>query len=172
LAALFALAWLIGRRRLAPTRAVSADERLAGLTVAVALLCAVAVALAIAKPYALVFVLPSLYAWPWIRVDRTAWHGLLLFLTGLAGPILGLALLADQVGISFASALLYTSGLVTVGYISLGSVLVTIAWAAAGAQFAAIALGRYAPYAAGAQPPPEGPLARAGRRVLAKLSRG
>ena len=172
LAGVFALVWLVGRRRLVPTRATTSDERLAGLAAALVLLCAVAVALAIVKPYALVFVLPSLYAWSWVPVNRTAWRGMALFVVGLAGPVLGLAVLANQTGLSITRGCLYTSGLVTVGYVPLGSVLATLAWVAAGAQIATLAFGRYAPYAGGVKRPPEGVLRRGGRRLLASLSRG
>ena len=51
---------------------------------------------------------------------------------------------------------LYVLGLATVGYISLGSVLLALAWAAAAGQLGALAFGRYAPYAGGAEPPPAG----------------
>ena len=173
LAAVFALLWLVGRRRLAPRRATTPDERLAGLVAALALLCGVAVVLAVAKPYALVFVLPSLYTWPWVRVERTAWHGIALFLAGLAGPLLGLVLLADQVGIStLGSVFFYTAALVTVGYVPVGSVVVTVAWVAAAAQVATLTFGRYAPYAGGAEPPPAGVLRCGVRRLSSILSRG
>jgi len=156
LAAVFAIAWVVARRRLVPRRDITQDERLAGMVVALVALCGVAIALAVAKPYALVFVLPSLYAWPWIPLGRISWRGPALFLVGLAGPLLGLLLLANQVGIGVARAALYVSGLATVGYVSLGSVLAAVAWAAVAAQFAAVAFGRYAPYADGAEPPPPG----------------
>ena len=173
MAAGFVLVWLAGRRRIVPRRPASPDERLAGLAAALALLCGVAVVLAIAKPYALVFVLPSLYAWPWLRVERIAWHGIALFLAGLAGPVVGLAVLAHQVGISVVpSGLVYAAALVTVGYVPIGSALVTICWMAAAAQVAALAFSRYAPYAGGTQPPPAGPVRRGGRRLVEALSRG
>ena len=44
----------------------------------------------------------------------------------------------------------------TVGYVPLSSVLLAIAWLAAAAQLAALAFGRYAPYAGGVEPPPAG----------------
>ena len=172
LSGFFALAWLVGRRRLVPDRAATGDERLAGLAAALALLCAFAVTLAVAKPYALVFVLPSLYTWPWIPLDRTTWHGIVLFLAGFAGPAFGLVVLARQVGLSLTHGALYTSALATVGYIPLAAVLAAVVWIAAGAQVAAITFGRYAPYAGGVERPPAGVLRRSGRRLLASLSRG
>lgn len=161
LAGAFGLTWLAGRRRLVPTRRPSPDERLAGLLVALLSLCALSFVLVVTKPYALVFVLPSLYAWPWISAERPTWRGVALFLLGLLGPILGLVTLASQVGVPLARAPLYVAGLVTVGYVSVGSVLAAVVWLTVAAQVAAIAFGRYAPYANGAEPPPPGAVRRA-----------
>ncbi len=57
-------------------------------------------------------------------------------------------------------------GLFTVGYLPLGSALLGIAWTAAAAQVAALAVGRYAPYAGGVETPPAGLV----RRALARAS--
>jgi peptidase M28-like protein len=168
LSALFVLAWLIGRRRLVPRRRATPDERLAGLLVALLALCALAVALAIARPYALVFVLPSLYCWPWIPVDGASWRGWLLLAGGLMGPLLGFLALATQIGFTLTSAALYTLGLATVGYISLASVLAAVVWLAVAAQAASLAVGRYAPYADGVEPPPRGVLRNVVRRSVRK----
>jgi hypothetical protein len=65
---------------------------------------------------------------------------------------------------------LYVVGLVTVGYIPLASVVLGLAWAASAMQLAALAFGRYAPYAAGVERPPAGPLRR-GVRWLAPRRR-
>jgi hypothetical protein len=159
-----AVVWLATRGRLTPTVPPTAAERLAGLAVALATAGAVAVAVALTKPYALVFVLPSLYAWLWLPLERRLLHRLSLFVLGLAGPILALFLLANELGVSIVGAALYAVGLATVGYLSLGSVLLFIVWAAAAAQVGALALGRYAPYAGGAEPPPPGTLRRTLRR--------
>ena len=105
--------------------------------------------LALAKPYALVFVLPSLYAWMWLPLRSRLWQRALLYGAGLAGPLLGLALLARQLDFGALDTPLYVTGLATVGYLSVGSVLAAIVWAAAAAQLAALAFGRYAPYAHG-----------------------
>jgi Peptidase family M28 len=148
--------WLVARRRLAPGRPTTAEERLAGLASALAALAIVAVVLAVAKPYALVFVLPSLYAWLWLPIERQLWQRAVLFVVGLAGPVLGLVLLANELGLSVPRAALYAVGLVTVGYVPLSSAAVGLVWLAAAAQVAAIAFGRYAPYANGAEPPPPG----------------
>jgi hypothetical protein len=148
--------WLVVRRRLAPGRPTTAEERLAGLASALAALAIVAVVLAVAKPYALVFVLPSLYAWLWLPIERRLWQRALLFVVGLAGPVLGLVLLANELGLSVPRAALYAVGLVSVGYVPLSSAVVGLVWLAAAAQVAAVAFGRYAPYANGAEPPPPG----------------
>jgi hypothetical protein len=160
----FAVVWLAARGRLTPILAPTASERLAGLAVALTAPGAVAVALALTKPYALVFVLPSLYAWLWLPLERRLWHRLSLFALGLAGPILALFLLAHELGVSIVGATLYAVGLATVGYLPLGSVLLFLVWAAAAAQVGALALGRYGPYGGGAEPPPPGPLRRTLRR--------
>ena len=164
LACAFVLGWLVARRRLAPQRPTTAEERLAGLATALATIAVAAIVLALANPYALVFVLPSLYAWLWLPVERRFWQRVLLFAAGLAGPLVALLLLADELGISIVGAALYSVGLATVGYVSLTSVLVTLVWLAAAAQVAAITFGRYAPYADGAEPPPSGAFRGLARR--------
>ena len=150
------LGWLVGRRRLVPSVAPSAEERLAGYTVALAWLGIGAVVVAIVHPYALVFMLPSLYAWLWLPLQSRAWARAVVYCVGLVGPVLGLVVLARELALSVGSGALYVVGLVTVGYIPLGTVLLTVAWLGAAAQLAALAFGRYAPYAGGAEPPPRG----------------
>jgi peptidase M28-like protein len=156
LASVFAVVWLLARRRLTPGRPSLPEERLAGLAIALAAIGIVAVVLALAKPYALVFVLPSLYAWLWLPLERRFWQRVLLFVLGLAGPITALVILGNELGISVVGAALYAVGLVTVGYVSLLSALLALVWLAAAAQVAALTFGRYAPYADGAEPPPPG----------------
>ncbi len=170
LAIAFGLGWLAGRRRLLPQARASEDERLAGFTAALVGLGSLAVALAIAKPYALVFVLPSLYAWLWLPLGTRAWQRALLFGLGLVGPLAGIVLLARQLDLGLLDSLLYVVGLATVGYVSLGAVLAAIVWAAATAQTATIAFGRYAPYAAGVEPPPPGVIRRSVRAAARALS--
>jgi hypothetical protein len=167
LAILFAVGWLAGRRRLVPVGRVSADERLAGLVAGLALLGLVAIVLAVVQPYALVFVIPSLYAWLWIDPESTAWRRVALFVVGLAGPLLALALLGRELGLGAFETPLYALGLATVGYISISTVLLAIGWLAAASQVGAVAFGRYGPYAGGAEPPPRGPV----RSALARTAR-
>ena len=145
----FAIVWLLGRRRLVPFAAPSPEERLAGLATALGALGLVALALALWKPYALVFVLPSLYAWLWLPLEGRLWQRMVLFGLGLAGPAFALLVLGNQLAVSVIGAALYLVGLTTVGYVSLGAALLVLAWFAAAAQVAALAFGRYAPYAGG-----------------------
>jgi hypothetical protein len=167
LACAFAAAWLIGRRRLIAVTEASSEERLAGLAVALGFVGIVAVVLALTKPYALVFVLPSLYAWLWLPLEGRLWQRALLFVLGLSGPVLGLVLLSDELGISAPGAALYVIGLVTVGYLPLETALLLLVWGAAAVQVGSLAFGRYGPYAGGAEPPPAGPLRRAAHRMRA-----
>jgi len=160
----FVLGWLVMRRQLVPVASAAPDERLAGFVVALAVLGVVAVGLAVFQPYALVFVLPSLYAWLWLPLEGRLAVRLLLLLTGLAGPVIGLLLLGRELGLSLPDTTLYVVGLFSVGYLPVGSALLGLAWAAAATQIGALALGRYAPHAAGVERPPSGPL----RRSLAR----
>jgi hypothetical protein len=164
LGCVFAIVWLVARGRLAPSTPPTAGERLTGLAVALAAAGTVAIVLAVTKPYALVFVLPSLYAWLWLPLERRLWRRAFFFALGLAGPVAALFVLGHELGVSVVGAALYTIGLVTVGYLPLGSALLFLVWAAAAAQVGALAFGRYAPYAGGAEPPPPGPLRRGLRR--------
>lgn len=165
LASAFALGWLVARRHLVDGSPPAPEERLAGFVVALAVLGVVAVGLAAFQPYALVFVLPSLYAWLWLPLEARLAVRAVVYGVGLAGPAVGLVLLGRELGLSVLDAALYVIGLFTVGYLPLGSALLGLAWAAAATQVAALAVGRYAPYAAGAEPPPAGPLRRALARV-------
>jgi Peptidase family M28 len=157
----FVLGWLVARRHLVQSEPVAPDERLAGFIVALATLGAGAIGLAVLQPYALVFVLPSLYAWLWLPLDARPALRLLVFAAGLLGPLVGLLVLGHELGLSVFDAALYVVGLFTVGYLPLSAALLGIVWAGAATQLGAIALGRYAPHAAGTEPPPAGPIRRA-----------
>ncbi len=165
LASALALGWLVARRRLVPTTPVGPDERLAGFVVGLTVLGVVGVALAFLQPYALVFVLPSLYAWLWLPLDGRLSSRVTVFAAGLLGPILALVLLGRGLGLSVVDAALYVIGLITVGYLPLASALLGLVWMAAATQIGAVAAGRYGPYAGGLEPPPAGPVRRALRRV-------
>ena len=164
LVSLFVLAWLAGRGRRVLAGPVAAEERLAGLAVALCAAGAVAITMALTRPYAIVFVLPSLYAWLFLPLERRTWYRIAFFLVGLIGPLAGVVLLSNELGLATPEAALYALGLATVGYVSLGSVLLGLVWLAAAAQVGALAFGRYAPYAGGAEPPPPGALRAALRR--------
>jgi hypothetical protein len=151
-----AIGWLVLRRHIAYSDRATPEERLAGYSVALAWLAIVAFVIGVLKPYALVFVLPSLYAWLWLPLRSRVWARGALFAAGLVGPLAGLVILSSQLGLGVLDTALYVLGLATVGYISVGSVLLALAWAAAAGQLGSLAFGRYAPYAGGAEPPPAG----------------
>jgi hypothetical protein len=165
------LGWFVGHRRLLPDGPTSEDDRLAGFAVALVGLGVLAVTLAVVTPYALVFVLPSLYAWLWLPLRARLWQRTLLYALGLVGPLAGLVVLARQLDLGPLDSLLYVIGLVTVGYVSLGAVLAAIGWMAVAAQTGAIAFGRYAPYARGVEPPPPGVVRRSVRAAVGAIPR-
>ena len=170
LAVAFVLGWLALRRPLVPLAQPAAEERLAGYTCALAWLGAVALVVALTKPFALAFILPSLYAWLWLPLRAQLWQRVGIYAIGLVGPIGGILLLGRELGLGPADTTLYVAGLATVGYISLFSVLLALAWLTAAAQLGALAFGRYAPYAGGTEPPPPGPVRTAAdglRRTIA-----
>ena len=156
LAVAFVVAWLLLHRPLAPLAQAAPSERLAGYTVALGWLGVVALAIALTMPFALTFILPSLYAWLFLPLQAPFWQRVGVYLLGLIGPLGGLLLLGSEVGLGPADTTLYVAGLATVGYVSLFSVLLALAWLTAAAQVGALAFGRYAPYAGGLEPPPPG----------------
>jgi hypothetical protein len=167
-----AVGWLAGRRRLVPVTNPSPEERLAGYTVALTWLGVVAVVIGLTKPYALVFVLPSLYAWLWLPLRTQVRARASMYALGLTGPVAGLLVLAHELGLGPLDTALYFAGLATVGYVSLWSVLLMLAWASAAAQLATLAFGRYAPYAGGIEPPPPGIVRSYVTRLTRALPRG
>ena len=165
------LGWLVARRSLVAHGRPAPEERLAGYTAALTWLAAVAVVVALVKPFAIVFILPSLYAWLWLPLQTRIWPRIAVYLAGLLGPLAGLLILSDELGLGPFDTTLYVLGLVTVGYVSLSSVVLALAWAAAAMQLAALACGRYAPYAGGVEPPPPGLIRRGVRRVATRRRR-
>jgi hypothetical protein len=114
-------------------------DLLAAYTVAFTALAAIAVVVAIVSPFALVFVLPSLYAWltlPALR-DRPAWMADTAFGLGLLGPALCLVVVARQLGLD-ARAALYAVGLATSGTIPWVLTLAALVWAAVAAYVASL----------------------------------
>ncbi len=146
-ALVFVAGWLVGRRRLAAPVRPTPEERLAGYAAALAWLASVAIVVALFLPFALVFVLPSLYAWLWLPLWTGFWPRIVIYLLGWIGPVGGLLVLGNELGLGPADTLLYVIGLATVGYVSLASIALGLAWLASAAQLAALAFGRYAPYA-------------------------
>jgi len=167
-----ALGWFLGRRRLVPRGYPTSEERLAGYAVALMWLGVVAVAVAVTKPYALVFVLPSLYAWLWLPLRSRLRARASIYVLGLSGPVTGLFVLAHELDLGLLDVTLYAAGLATVGYVPLGSILLALAWASAASQLGALAVGRYAPYAGGTEPPPPGVVRSSVDRLVRTLQRG
>jgi hypothetical protein len=100
------------------------------------------------NPYALIFVLPSLYAWLWLpQVGRGGdWRRDSLYGIGLVGPALALVAVGTQLELGLNTPL-YVVSLMTLGFVPWPTVLALIAWAAVAAQLGALASGRYAPVA-------------------------
>jgi hypothetical protein len=165
LAVALLLGWLVGRRRLlAGDAGVTAQDRLAGYAVALGWLGLVAFFVALTSPYALLFVLPSLYAWLWLPLQSRLWARAALFAAGLTGPLVGLVLLSSQLGLSLPRTAYYAVGLATAGYVPFRSIVFALAWLAGAAQVAALAFGRYAPYSRGIGPVRQLLARRLGRR--------
>jgi hypothetical protein len=160
-----AMGWLLLRRRISPPYDPTPEERLAGYATGLTALGAIAVFAAVTRPYALVFFLPSLYAWLWLPLLGSLWTRAAAFLAGLLGPVAGVLVLAGKLGLGITEAPLYVVGLSTVGYVPASAELMWLAWGAVAAHVGALALGRYCPYAHGAEPPPAGPVRLAMSRL-------
>jgi Peptidase family M28 len=166
--------WLAARPRLLRQRVPSLDEELAGYAVALAALGIVALGVAVVSPLALLFVLPSLYAWLWlVQLHATGprWAKDVLFGLGFAGPVLALVSLGARFDLGL-DTVLYVAGLASVGYLPWTRVVLFLAWAAIAAQLGSLIAGRYAPYANGLTTPPRGVVRNGVRRaVLAAQAR-
>lgn len=172
LAIALAAGWVLARRRIVVIERPSPEERLAGYAVALTWLAGVALVIGLVQPYALVFVLPSLYSWLWLPLRSRILPRVLLFALGLAGPVLALLVLGAELDLGPLDAALYAAELATVGYVSAVSILFVLAWATAASQLGALAIGRYAPYAAGAEPPPPGVVLSTTRALAGRKRRG
>ena len=75
LGALVAVAWLVARVRLAPRRAVTPEEALAGHTAALVALGILALLIVATNPFGLLFALPALHVWLWLPQLQTARPG-------------------------------------------------------------------------------------------------
>jgi peptidase M28-like protein len=167
LAALVSVGWIVARDRLLPRRAVRAEEELAGHTGALLALGVVALLVVATNPFALVFILPSLHAWLWLPQLRRShgWLRAVVFLAGLAGPLLLLWSFAGRFGLGW-DAPWYVARLFSIGYAPVATFVIALAWLAAAGQLAALAAGRYAPYPSAAERPPLGPLRRVVRTIV------
>jgi peptidase M28-like protein len=142
--ALVALLLLLLRRAAGPRPPATPEQELAGYAAALVGLGAVGVLTALVNPYALVFVVPSLYAWLWLPQAGTSWLRDALYGLGLAGPVLGLVSLAGRFHLGLDVGL-YATTLVTSGTVPWSTAALVLAWGAVAAQTGAVASGRYAP---------------------------
>jgi Peptidase family M28 len=167
LAGLSFLGWLVTRDRLTPRRPVDREEELAGHCAALLALAIVSLLVVSLNAFALVFLLPSLHAWLWLPQvgDRPLAARMGVWLAGLAGPALLVWEFANRFGLGF-DAPWYLLQLAAVGWVPLAALTLCVVWAAAGAQLAALAAGRYAPYPPVEERPPLGPIRRTVRRVV------
>jgi hypothetical protein len=165
---LFALVgWLVARGRLLPRVEVTPEEELAGHTAALLALAVVALLVVATNPFSLLFLLPSLHAWLWLPQVRwrAPWLRGVAFVAGFAGPLLLLASFARRFELGL-DAPWYVAKLAAVGYVEPPALLIACAWLAATAQLGALSVGRYAPYPAPAERPPQGPIRELVRRIL------
>jgi hypothetical protein len=163
LGALVLIGWFVTRERLLPRRRVTPEEELAGHTVSLLCLAALSLLVVGTNPFALLFLLPTLHIWLWLPQLRDAPVAARLGVVaaGLAGPALLVGSFATRFGLGW-DALWYLAELRAIGYVPFIVMPLLVIWLAAGAQLAALATGRYAPYPAAEELPPRGPL----RRVL------
>jgi hypothetical protein len=147
LAAIAFVGWLFAHQRLAPRRRVGPEEELGGETAALIGLGIVALLVLATNPYALVFLVPALHAWLWLPQARARRRpfAVVLLLVGLAGPVLILLSLGVRFGLGF-DAPWYLLELVSLGYVHVPAVAITLAGAACAAQLVAVTAHRYAPY--------------------------
>jgi hypothetical protein len=159
LLAVVLLGWTLARQRLTVRRPVTAEEELAGYTVALVGLLIVALLVTAANPFALLFILPSLHIWLWlpqIRIARAPVR-LGLFALGLVGPAIVLISLGWRYGLGF-DAPWYLLELVGIGYVTPLGFAIFLAGTAAASQLAAAAAGRYGPYPDASERGPRGPV--------------
>jgi hypothetical protein len=165
--------WAFSRPRLAVRRPITAEEEIAGYTVALVALLAVSLMITATNAFALLFALPALHAWLWLpqlRIARPPVR-LGLFLLGLVGPALLLGSFAWRYGLGF-DAPWYLLELAGIGYVHPLGIAIVLAGAAAASQLAAAAAGRYAPYPDAGERGPRGPFRELVRRtILAARSR-
>ena len=166
-----ALAWLVVRPRLTPTRSISRPEELGGHLAAMLVLAVVALVVAAANPYSLLFVLPSLHAWLWLPQvrDRGRAIQIAVYALGFAGPLLLFASFAVRFDMGL-DAIWYVLALTAVGYVPVPLVVAFLAWGAAAGQVGAVALRTYAPYPDVSERVP-GPFREAGHQAVLAVRR-
>jgi Peptidase family M28 len=169
---LAAVGWFVARERLLPRRPPSTEERLAGYAVSLLALGLLGLTTVAVNPYALVFVVPALYAWLWLPqvADRPAWMRGTLAALGLIGPVLALVALERRTGLGL-DVLPYTLRLFTSGYAEPATGVLLLAGAAIAGQLFALAAGRYGPYPDVQDRPAHGPLRTAVRRAALRRRR-
>jgi hypothetical protein len=157
LALLLLAGWLIARVRLARRGPVSAEQELAGHVAALSVLAVLALVTIATNPYALLFVLPSAHAWLWLAQTRERRRAarVLLFVAGLAGPLLLLVSFAVRFGLGL-DAPWYLAELTAIGYVPVVGILLFLCWMAVAAQVFALTADRYAPYPAPSERPLRG----------------
>ncbi len=156
--------WLVGRERLIPRRQATLEETLAGYTVALLALGLLALLVVATNPFALIYLLPSLYAWLWLPQAYDARRGVrgALLVAGFAGPLLLVVSFAQRQGLG-VEAPWYLLSLLATGYVPLVVGALGLAWLAVAAQLAALAADRYAAYPDESDRP-----ARGARRTLSR----
>jgi Zn-dependent M28 family amino/carboxypeptidase len=166
-----ALAWLIARPRLTPTRSITRQEELGGHLAAMLVLSVIALVVTAVNPYSLLFLLPSLHAWLWLPQVRDRGHAALaaVYAIGFVGPLLLLASFAIRFGMGL-DAIWYVIALTAVGYVPVPLVIAFLAWGAAAGQVGAVALGTYAPYPDVSERT-SGPLRETGRQAILRVRR-
>jgi hypothetical protein len=159
--------WLVARDRLLPRRPVRPEEELAGYTVALLCLCALALLVVATNPFALLFLLPSLHLWLWLPNlrRRPAWLRAAVVIGGFAGPALVVGSFAFRFGLGW-DALWYMAELRSLGYVPFVAIALVVPWLAAAGQLVALTAGRYAPYPEVGERPRLGPVRRVVRRMV------
>jgi hypothetical protein len=113
-----------------------------------------------------------LHAWLWLPHFQTRpfWTRALVFALGFLGPLVLLLSLATRYGLGF-DAPWYLLELAAVHFVTLPTIVITLAWLAAAGQLGALVAGRYAPYPSASERR-LGPIRSGIRRaVLARRSR-
>jgi hypothetical protein len=167
LALLSGVGWIIVRDRLVPRRPIAATEELAGHVAALLALGLVGLLVVATNPFALLFVLPSLHTWLWLPQVQTRpwWTKAAVLLAGFLGPLVLLLSFGVRYGLGF-DAPWYVLELVVLHFVELPTLVIGLVWAAAAAQLAALAAGRYAPYPDVAERRALGPVRATVRRVV------